>query len=102
MGGMWEAAVKSMKKHFRTVVGTEIFTFEDLSTLLVEIEACLNSRPLCALSTSADSCEALTPGHFVIGQPLNLIPEPDTSRVPENRLDRYQQLRRYTAEIWER
>ncbi|XP_058446157.1 uncharacterized protein LOC131427192 [Malaya genurostris] len=102
MGGMWEAAVKSMKKHFRTVVGTQVLTFEDLTTLLVEIETCLNSRPLCALSNSADSCEALTPGHFVIGQPLNLIPEPNTSHVPENRLDRYQRLRRYTADIWER
>jgi len=42
-GGFWEAAVKSM-------LGSHIATLDELSTLLAEIEACLNSIPLCALS----------------------------------------------------
>lgn len=68
----------------------------------MQIEACLNSRPLCGLSTSPACCDALTPGHFIIGQPLNLIPEPDVSHIPMNRLDRYQKLSNYVGEIWER
>lgn len=102
MGGIWEGAVKSMKKHLRVVLGTAVLNFEELSTLLTQIEACLNSRPLCALSSSVDSCEALTPGHFIIGQPLNLVPEPGVSDVPTNRLDRYRQLRKMTEDFWER
>lgn len=38
-GGIWEAAVKSMKHHLRRVIGQQVFTFEQLMTLLVRIEA---------------------------------------------------------------
>jgi hypothetical protein len=49
-GGLWKAAVKSMKYHLRHTLGSHIATYEELCTLLAEIEACLNSRPLCTLS----------------------------------------------------
>jgi transposase InsO family protein len=49
-GGLLEAAVKSMKYHLRRTLGVHIATYEELSTLLAEIEACLNSRTLCTLS----------------------------------------------------
>jgi len=49
VGGLWEACVKSVKKHFEKV--TEgIMTFEELATLMTQIEAVLNSRPLTPLS----------------------------------------------------
>jgi len=48
-GGLWEAAVKSMKHHLQRPLGAQIATYEELGNLLVEIEVCLNSRPLCVL-----------------------------------------------------
>lgn len=38
-GGIWEAAVKSVKKHIVRIIGDHILTFEEWSTLLAQIEA---------------------------------------------------------------
>lgn len=46
-GGLWEAGVKSVKFHLKRVLGNSIFTNEEMSTILAQIETVLNSRPLC-------------------------------------------------------
>lgn len=70
-GGKWEAAVKSTKFHLRRIIDDSILTYEELSTLTTQIEAVLNSRPLCPLSEDAEDFSALTPGHFIHGDECN-------------------------------
>ncbi|XP_011060067.1 PREDICTED: uncharacterized protein LOC105149388 [Acromyrmex echinatior] len=70
--GLWEAGVKSCKYHLRRIMGNALFTFKELTTSLVQIEACLNSRPLSPLSSDL---EPLTPGHFLIEEPLTSLPD---------------------------
>ncbi|XP_051864315.1 uncharacterized protein LOC127566331 [Drosophila albomicans] len=67
MGGLWEAGVKSFKTHFYKTVSSVKHTFEELSTLLSKIEACLNSRPLSPMSENVSDLAALTPGLFLAG-----------------------------------
>ncbi|XP_046145959.1 uncharacterized protein LOC123989276 [Osmia bicornis bicornis] len=81
MGGKWEAVVKSIKYHLRRTIGELLLTFEEFSTLLTQIEAVLNSRPLKPLSDDPDDISALTPGHFLISSALNTIPEPSLLEV---------------------
>ncbi|XP_033229487.1 uncharacterized protein LOC117181027 [Belonocnema kinseyi] len=88
--GLWEAAVKSTKFHLRRVIGDSTLTFEEMTTLLTQIEACLNSRPLRAQSDDPTDISALTPGHFLIGASLNAVPEPLLADVLPNRLTRWQ------------
>lgn len=78
-GGLWESAVRSMKMHLKRIVGNSKLSFEEFCTVLAQIESCLNSRPLVALPSGEDAIEALTPGHFLIGRPLESLPDPPSS-----------------------
>ena len=49
--------------------------FDELSTVLTQVEACLNSRPLTPLPDHSDALEVLTPGHFLRGRPLTALPD---------------------------
>lgn len=75
--GIWEAGVKSAKTHLYKL-GKNSSTYEEFSTLLIQIEACMNSRPLCPMNDDPNNLEILTPGHFLIGSSL-LAPPDDTS-----------------------
>ncbi|XP_055908277.1 uncharacterized protein LOC129943083 [Eupeodes corollae] len=99
-GGIWEAGVKSVKQHLRRVVGNTILTFEELSTLLCQIEAILNSRPLCSVSDS--DLNPLTPSHLLIGRPYTAIPEPSCLEIPLNRLGRWQLIQNMAQGFWRR
>lgn len=101
-GGLWEAGVKSVKRHLHRTFGETRFTFEDFNTILVQIEACLNSRPLYPMSDEISETDVLTPGHFLIGQPLMTLPHPDVSQVPLNRLARYELQQKITQEFWDK
>ncbi|KAF0721510.1 Integrase catalytic domain-containing protein [Aphis craccivora] len=101
-GGVWEAAVKSFKHHFVRVAGAAILNFEELATLLAQIEACLNSRPLTAVSSDPADLQALTPGHFLIGGPVLMLPETDYSEMPDNRLKRWELVQKMTQMFWKR
>lgn len=95
-GGLWEAGVKSVKKHLAKTQ-MESFTFEEFTTLLYRIEACLNSRPLCPMSDQPDDLKILTPAHFLTGN--SLIAPPDESDEGKiNQLKRWQLIHR---EFWQ-
>ncbi|XP_029162898.1 uncharacterized protein LOC114934378 [Nylanderia fulva] len=99
-GGLWEAGVRSVKHHLRRVIGAHTLTFEEFSTVLCNVEACLNSRPLAPLNDSVDDYEPLTPGHFLIGSALTAVPEPSVLNLRENRLSRWQLVRQISERFW--
>ena len=82
MGGLWEAGVKSFKAHIRKIGGPFKYTFEEFSTLLARIEACLNSRPISPQSENPSDLSALTPGHFLTGGPILAPLDPSTKETP--------------------
>lgn len=101
-GGLWEAAVKSAKRHIVRVVGDHPMSYEEFNTLLIRVEACLNSRPLIALHDDPEDVLALTPAHFLTGGPIVALPEPTAMNLPMNRVREWELVRRWTEEIWKR
>ena len=101
-GGLWEAGVKSVKFHLNRLIGTTRLTYEELSTVTIQIEGCLNSRPLTPLSSDPMDLTALTPAHFLIGDSLASIPEPDLTTERVNRLTRWQLVQQLHQHFWKR
>ena len=83
----------------RTVSNANL-TFEELSTVLVEIEAILNSRPIAPLSEDPNDGEALTPAHLLIESALKTIPEKNGKSRVVNYLKRYQLISHLKAQFW--
>lgn len=103
MGGLWEAGVKSFKTHLRKSIPNMNFTFEEFSTILARIEACLNSRPLSSSTDDLNDLSPFTPGHFLIGTPMLAPAEPDLSEedVPlSNRWKRFKIVSQNFCQRW--
>lgn len=100
MGGLWEAAIKSAKRHLQHITAHRCFTYEEMTTVLVRIEAILNSPPLCAVPGDPEAATTyLSPGHFLIGEPLLCTPQPSLQEVPTSHLSRWQHVLRAAQEF---
>ena len=101
-GGLWEAAVKAFKHHIVRVIGERILTYEEFTTVTIEIEGILNSRPLTPLSSDPNDLTVLTPGHFLIGDSITNMPEQNLLNVPSGRLSSWQQVQQIKQHFWNR
>jgi hypothetical protein len=97
-GGLWESGIKSVKYHLKRVIGATVLTFEQFTTVLAKIEACLNSRPLVRLSDDPDQF-VLTPGHFLIGDAL-LAPPQAVLNEPGKLTEKWDVCKRIANSFW--
>jgi len=101
-GGLWEASVKSAKHHLNRTMKQACLTLSELQTLLCQIEACLNSRPLTPLSSDPNDLEPLTPAHFLIGGPITLPAEPSLPEENVFGLRRWRLVQGILRTFWDR
>ena len=71
MGGVWESLIKSVKRALGVVLKDRIFTNKTLYTIMCQIEAILNQRPISHISDDVNDYNCLTPNHFLLGEPIN-------------------------------
>ena len=71
-GGFWECLVRSVKNCIRKTVGRSILNFEELHTLLIEVEATLNNRPLTYMYDDENGISyPLTPASLIYGRRIS-------------------------------
>lgn len=70
------------------------------NTLLIRIEACLNSLPITPITSDPNDLTFPTPGHFLIGDSLTALVEPNLQEVNMNRLDMWQHIERIRQHFW--
>ena len=73
-GGFYERLIGMVKKSLRKGMGRKLLYWDKLTTLLAEVEAILNTRPLTYVYEEFSSGFVLTPANFLIGDCNNTIP----------------------------
>ncbi|XP_064475375.1 uncharacterized protein LOC135389239 [Ornithodoros turicata] len=73
-GGFWERLVRTVKDVLRRSLAKALLRHDELVTVLTEVEAIINSRPLTSVCDSAEDLSVLTPSHFLIGRRLTALP----------------------------
>ena len=71
--------VGTVKRCLRKVLGNSNLTFDELLTILIEIEGTLNSRPLTFVYEEVGVEPALTLFHLIFGRKLSSLPDEVTS-----------------------
>ncbi|KRZ65356.1 hypothetical protein T10_2495, partial [Trichinella papuae] len=74
-GGYWERIIRTVKESLKRVLGNTLLEEDELRTVLCEIEARVNSRPLTFIGEDPRDPNPLTPFHFLIGREFRNIHE---------------------------
>ena len=75
-GGFWERLIGLTKSTIKKVLGRAAVNLCTLQTIVVEVEAILNDRPLTYVSSDIKDEEALTPAHLLYGRRITSLPHP--------------------------
>ena len=73
-GGWWERLIGLTKMSLKKVLGRSRISLVVLQTLVVEVEAILNDRPLTHVSPDLEDAEPLTPAHLLHGRRIVSMP----------------------------
>nr|XP_006815894.1 PREDICTED: uncharacterized protein LOC102809802 [Saccoglossus kowalevskii] len=72
-GGFWERLIGITKTSIKKVLGRAYVTFDELNTIVTEVESVLNDRSITYLSSDYKDDVPLTPSHLLSGRPLTTL-----------------------------
>ncbi|XP_075256605.1 uncharacterized protein LOC142349078 [Convolutriloba macropyga] len=70
---VWEHLIQSAKRTPLIILGSKRLSFDIFETIMVEIEAFLNSTPLTYVADQPENEEPLNPNHFLIQRPYKFL-----------------------------
>ena len=102
-GGWWERIVKSVKVPLKKVLGNALLSSTELYTILTDIEAMINSRPLTYVGDDTRDPEPITPAHLAIGRALRSIPSGSIKKEDRGHIiQRFLYHQRLLNHFWKR
>ena len=66
MGGAWEQMIRSVHRILSITFKGQVLTNDTLQTIIIKIEAIVNSRPLIPITFDPKDEELLTPNHLLL------------------------------------
>ena len=81
-GGFWERLIKLIKRCLKKIVGRSTLTLEELDTVLIEIEAVINARPITCVYDDEESVSyLLTPSQLINGRQITPMPNNEHFKI---------------------
>ncbi|XP_056324239.1 uncharacterized protein LOC130237344 [Danio aesculapii] len=74
-GGIWEREIRTLKAALNQTLGAQHVSEEVLTTVLVEIEGILNSKPLGYVPSDVADIDPITPNSLLMGRPDSSLPQ---------------------------
>lgn len=81
--GVFERLVKSVRRCLKKTISGVRLTYEELLTVIIEVEMVLNFRPLSYVSSE----EPLTPSQLLSGQRIMSLPDSRSSEAEDSDTD---------------
>ena len=102
MGGVWERAIRSVKRVLNALLRSQTMDDEGLQTLMCEVEAILNGRPLTKVSDDPYDLNALIPNHLLLLRSTASFPPGIFSSANNYSRRRWKQVQYMTDIFWKR
>lgn len=81
-GGFWERLVRSIKRPLKKTIGRTSLTYDELSTILIEVEGLINARPITYIFDDEESISyPLCPSHLIYGRRITAMPSSEHYEV---------------------
>ncbi|UYV73219.1 hypothetical protein LAZ67_10002211 [Cordylochernes scorpioides] len=100
-GGWWERLIGMMKQLLFRILGQTSLGYEELSTVMRDVESLMNTRPLTYLTEESEDLAPLTPSLFL--HEVREVGVPDLDLIDNQTLSRkYQYIKRVREDLRER
>ena len=101
-GGVWERCIRTVRKVLRALIKEQVLDEESLSTLMCEVEAIVNGRPITKLSDDPRDLEPLTPNHLLLLRAGPAVPPGIFSKQDCYNKRRWRQVQYLADVFWRR
>lgn len=100
-GAFYERMNRSLKEPLRKVLGRARLNYSEMYSILTDIEAALNQRPLTYLGSDPMNPQPITPSHLAIGRSLQTLPTvASTKEISLSK--RYKHVQTLLSHFWKR
>ncbi|XP_078357279.1 uncharacterized protein LOC144642164 [Oculina patagonica] len=101
-GGVWERCIRTVRKVMKALMKEQVLDDKGLETLMCEVEAIINGRPITKLSDDPRDAEPLTPNHLLLLRTGPKVP-PGNFTKHDNYFHRRWRQVQYLADVfWKR
>ena len=101
-GGHWERVCRQLKEPLRKVLGKAFLNYTEMMTVLTDIEAIINSRPLTYVGDDIRDGRIITPAWLAVGRDLGNPPDAPPRKTEVSLSERFRYQQQLQSHFWSR